>query len=67
VRAHTEHNRFWGIIEEATHDYEKIHHLIVSEHYTTLTLGERVSPSCRPAGEGQSAILALNTQSAPPP
>jgi hypothetical protein len=52
VRAHTEHNRFWGIIEEATHDYEKIHHLIVSEHYTTLTLGERVSPTCRPAGEG---------------
>jgi hypothetical protein len=48
-----EHNRFWGIIEEATHDFEKIHHLIVSEHYTTLTLGERVAPACRPAGEGK--------------
>lgn len=58
-----EHNRFWGIIEEATHDYEKIHHLIVSEHYTTLTLGERVTPACRPAGEGVYGIVKRDNYS----
>lgn len=49
----TEHNRFWGLIEEATPKLEVVHELIGSVEYSTITQGERITNPCRIAGAGE--------------
>lgn len=52
-----EHNRFWGIVEEATFDLARIDALIEEQLYSTLTRGERTLPAARIAGEGVYALV----------
>jgi len=55
-----EHNRFWGIVEEATEDMTKIDALLGDQSYSTITRGERQLHSCIPVGEGVYALVQTN-------
>jgi len=52
-----EHNRFWGVVEEATNDINKIKTLLATGQYTTITRGDRTVPACKQVGEGFYAIV----------
>eukprot|EP01119_Soliformovum_irregulare_P024093 TRINITY_DN8567_c0_g1_i1.p1 TRINITY_DN8567_c0_g1~~TRINITY_DN8567_c0_g1_i1.p1 ORF type:complete len:400 (-),score=124.40 TRINITY_DN8567_c0_g1_i1:255-1454(-) len=52
-----EHNRFWGIVEEASDDMSNLERLIDEDHYTTITQGERTNFASRLVGGGVYAIV----------
>jgi len=52
-----EHNRYWGVIEESTDDFQKIHAKLAAQQYTTITRGERKLLQCCPVGQGYYGIM----------
>lgn len=53
-----EHERFWGFVEEVSHQPRDISEDFAPETYGTRTRGERELPAARPAGEGRYAFVA---------